>query len=373
MKIRYLFTILMHAFFMVGVSQISFFSQKNKELFELLPDNCKHDFVASESTSQCKVNDNITINCKKENGKITNIGLSLFDKNEMSLFPEDVYRFIESFFFEYLFTPDFKTFCYINKDNKVFLYFNGNSINRNSSDSYNPILHLLSNKISIKALKQDSIIYTFILSNNSDSLRLLFPANNSLIKGMDKLEMDSYLETQLKNCKPYEYDIFNQNGSSFNKNGNIYILPGTVYHKSINSNTYYLKDDNDYILLFDKDYYLETLANIFINGQKDSNKKLNINHRMYGGISSYYSVNINDFVGFFKDNQFDIYFGVENGDSNNIKATVVINNPYLNFLDLLYIETNKDDIFNKNAFNVKLYSNIPSDNIKDLYGIYQDN
>ena len=104
----------------------------------------------------------------------------------------------------------------------------------------------------------------------------------------------------------------------------------------------------------------------------EANKKiqLNIIHKIYGDEKYNYKVNLNDFISFFS-NEFELYFGIEEKTDENMSGTLIIFNRKLNFVNLLYVNTNKNSLFSENpSINAKLYTNIPSDNIKNLFADY---
>ena len=54
-----------------------------------------------------------------------------------------------------------------------------------------------------------------------------------------------------------------------------------------------------------------------------------------------------------------------------MSGTLIIFNRKLNFVNLLYVNTNKNTLFGDiPIINAKLYTNIPSDNIKNLFADY---
>ena len=64
---------------------------------------------------------------------------------------------------------------------------------------------------------------------------------------------------------------------------------------------------------------------------------------------------------------------MEDTTKSSLKATVIAYNRNLNFIHLLAINTSFNELFKSNGqFNITLFTNIPTDNIKNLFGTYVD-
>jgi hypothetical protein len=204
-------------------------------------------------------------------------------------------------------------------------------------------------------------------------ITIIFPATNTVISGMDKKEYGEQVMASLKTIKNYANFIPKTPIKDQFKTykDDIKVSVGNSYFKSITSTKYYKVTDDVVQPLFSREYPLESFCNIFLMPM-EANKKiqLNITHKIYGDEKFDYKVNLNDFVSFFSS-EFEFYFGIEEKTDEHMSGTLIIFNRRLNFVNLLYVDTNKNTIFGENpSVNAKLYTNIPSDNIKNLFADY---
>lgn len=354
-------------------AQDKFASSKIHELYDLLPKNCKESISYHDSFT-CHANgSNLRIKVIRKNGKILHLGIDLFGKDNIGYFPDCIFHFVERYFLELLITEDMELFNKQSSDQKIVLMFNGQEVSKSKFGSVENI-HLLLKRELQKKISCDSLNYKLLLSDGFNELKLIFPANNNIVSGMDKLELDKNLEMNLKSFISTDKATVVENSTKdFDQFHEYFISKGESYYKTITSSTYYRKVDNEYLLLYDKKYLAASLSNMFIMGHYIPQKQINIKHIQYGKETSIYSLYLNDFVNFFKQDKCKLYVGIEKENENSVQATLVVYNPLLNFVNIVYINTPINDLFDASQkINVKMYSNIPSDNIKDLYGIFTD-
>lgn len=346
------------------------------EVYQLLPANCK--IAIEEKKSMCKYSyqgDSLQINFDYNENYLTSAGLQVFNSQDKKHFPPVVYNFVEMFFLKYFLTDDQKAFFAANDENRIKLYMNGSELLYNSFINKPLILDVLINSVNkSSSFKED--MYQFHFNKSNFDLSFSFPANNLLIHSMDKKEADLFLAQSLKYFDPGQKftPLFDTLNLTKGPNG-VFFSNERILHKGV-SNQYFLrKADDGYSPIFEKAFYCESLQNEFLVGFADNQKKLNINHQQYGHENDNYALTLKDFLQYFRqDNDTDLYFGIESDDEKMLVASLFIKHKYLNSLTILTVMTNTSDMFYPEAtYNCKLYSNIPGDNIKDLFGIYDDN
>jgi len=355
-------------------AQNNFASVRLHKLYDLLPQTCKNEVGKSELIN-CHVGGNaLTLKVINDNGQINHVGLKIFDKQENGFYPEVVFNFIECYLLEMMLTDDLRSFYKRTDEQKIIILLNGKEITKSLSSNRQNILFVLNHQ-NKKRIDKDSLNYAVSISDEINQLQMVFPVNNNLICGMDKQELDKTLEQNLRKFKSNSNtsELINQD-QSFEPIKEIFKLRGDSYFKSITSDKYYIKYENEFRWLYDKKYPAESLANTFMNGHFEPDKKIVVNHHQYGKEISRYDLNLNDFIAFFKTEKCKIYFGIEDESADKLQATMVIYNSYLNFINIVYINTTADVLFDpKQSIDIKLYSNIPSDNIKNLFGVYDEN
>lgn len=357
-------------------SQILFSSKKVRAVFELLPPACKKAAELKQSACVWQYqDDSLQVNFSYHQNYLRGVGLYIFANEDKKHFPSAVYNFVEMFFLRYFLNDDQEASFTANEEDKIKLYINGTQLLYNSFIDKSLILSALINPSSKSSSFKDNS-YQFSFSKSNYDLTLIFPANNLLIMMMDKKEADIALARSLKNFDPGQAltPLFDTLNMIKNPKG-IFCSNERILHTGI-SNQYFLrKTDEGYSPVFEESLYIESLQNEFLVGFGDSRKKLNINHQQYGHENDNYTLPLNNFLQYNRQgNDTDFYFGIESDDEKMLVASLFIKHKYHNSLTILTVVTNTCDIFDREAiYNCKLYTNIPGDNIKDLFGIYDEN
>lgn len=352
-------------------AQGNFMSLQLNKLYNLLPENCKKE-IGILGTCHCISGGNdIQVNSTAIGGVIDHLGLKLFDNNESDFYQKAVTQFVERYFLEMIITDNISEFYKRRKEQNITLLYNGRSIEKFFLGYQKNVLSVLKNPTS-KRIEKDSLNYAVSISEGMNHVRLSFPANNCLVKGMDKKELDNELEKDLRNYRSViDTTVLVNQSQNFIPSKGYNTLKGSAYYKSITSDTYYTMQDKGYGLIYDKRFLAESLVNVLLDGTILPEKKITISHHQYADEISSYSLFLKDYIGFFKNRNYKLYIGIENNSVDKLQATMVIYNTYLNFVNIVYIDTTEDSLFNpENTISLKLYSNIPCDNIKDLFGTY---
>lgn len=374
MSLKYCLLILLFPLFLSA--QTAFESKKLELIYSLLPKECNKNEVNRNLPFTIKINNRIVNIGLFYNGtnNVSHIGIKLFDSIENLIFPNPIFTFLERTLLEYLLIPDKKAVLKEILEDKLKIYFNDNEFGTFLFSDFSQILNILNNPFDFKIAK-DSLRYTTVFGNkNGEKLQISFPAINTLITGMDKSELDQQLTENLLHYKAS--DLFSdsiQINSLEKYKGKIYVLRAKTYFQGITSDTYYINNENKFSIVFDMNYCAESFANAFL--KKSSilkNKKLIITHRLYGNKTQQFTLNLNDFVDYFS-RDYELFFGIEDSSVTNLTATLIMNNTYLNFNNLLAIKTSYEELFNpEKAITATLYSNVPTDNIKSLFGYTVD-
>ncbi|MGZ2371729.1 hypothetical protein ACXR6G_18265 [Ancylomarina sp. YFZ004] len=353
-------------------------SAKLNEVFSMLPLECKNQVnSASNNNVKCNIRgDEVELKVLFNNtGQLTHIGLNLFSFNEKLIFSPEVLSFMERSMLEYLLLGDVSFIKKKISEDKIELRLNNNSLGEPGFKTLKNTIPILCGPYDF-AIKYDGINYSAIFRQGLNEFVMKFPANNNVITGMDKKEYGEQISSLLMNYKPnYKLPNLDIEASSLVKyKDSIKVSIGDSYFKAITSNKYYEIDTTqDIQLVFSDQYPLESFSNIFLV-PFDSNKNidLKIKHKIYGDEVLEYEMPLVNFLLFFEE-EFYYYFGVEDSDDETLVGTLIMHNKGLNFINLLSVETVKNDLFGEHPIiNASFYTNIPSDNIKNLFSEYDN-
>jgi hypothetical protein len=206
-----------------------------------------------------------------------------------------------------------------------------------------------------------------------NSFRLLFPARNTLIMGMDKKELDQVVAESLAEYRKKSTD------NLCSPKDNLPAIPLDVntsvikeFFPGISTKRYYERNEaGKSIPVFSPEHPKESLANLFLLEMPgEAKRQVAITHIVYGMEKMEYTVNLSDLQDYFRDS-YEWYFGIEDTNAGIISGTVIIYNAGRHFIHLLYVKiTEKSLLIPSVPIQAILYTNIPTDNIKNLFAEY---
>ena len=148
----------------------------------------------------------------------------------------------------------------------------------------------------------------------------------------------------------------------------IYIVRGDSFQiKSLRSDFYVRKKGNDWELLNDSRYPLETMVNLLLNRIENNKHKLSVRHHMYGGKKPKISIpmqNLHDLLA----RNMQLYCSVTYIDKEEIRAVLVFHQERVNFIHMLELKISTKLLFDETSTLVgDLYTNIPQSNINSIF------
>jgi hypothetical protein len=354
-------------------AQDAFASNRLNELFALLPLECKNALSRStESKCLCAVKGN-TLPIKaafNSHGQLTHLGLDMFSFDANLIYPNTVLSFIERSFLEYFVWNDAGIIERKNKEDKIVLFTNGKQFNTPGAEKLAAMLPVLLSDVKELDIMQDSLYYQATIKSPKGKASLLFAANYQVVSGMDKREYAHQLVQALKGYTAKNNIPIAVNAVKLKPyQDNLYVNIGKSYFKTISSNTYFNCLGNNCQPVFNAQYPLESFTNAFLTVEEyNRNIRLSIEQKIYGNEKENYTVNLADFVAYF-NNDYELYFGLENNNEKLLDGTLIIFNRQLNFINLLYVSSDPKEFFKEGprTLNAKFYTNIPADNIKNLF------
>ncbi|MDR0872852.1 MAG: hypothetical protein LBN27_05210 [Prevotellaceae bacterium] len=219
-------------------------------------------------------------------------------------------------------------------------------------------------------MTKDSLTWTSSWQSGNSSFALRFPANDDLISGMDKKEVEIALAQQLQNfqcTRNTARPVAGNLGELQQLNRSNYVLRGEeLFVKAMNSNVYFQ-------VLYDRNYPEESIANLFNYPDRQRAKGLDLQIRQvaYGGEALTYKIKLSDFQCFIGDD-YEIFTGIEKCTDTIAEFSVIYKSKWYNHYHLLYITTTPQNLFDKTEpLKAVLYTFIPNHNIKNLYKEYR--
>lgn len=346
-------------------------------IYELLKNKC--DIPNKSESFYCdKINQSLKVKYNVE-GKIHHLGIALFNDDFINYFGETICNFHERLFLELCLLPDIEINKHC-KEHNLFLSvekLTGNNIL--AKKDIEKTINFIREDNTRYILVKDSLYCSSTWENDTKKIELFFPSTFSLISGMDKKEADDLFEKELKNLTfpGYATEVLlveKQDLHPIRKD--VLVKYGkTIFIKEMTSNLYFThKKGEGYSLIYDQKYPVESLSNMIIYPDKNTQKlSVKVKHNAYGGEIKEYNANFFDFL-MFLDCDYNTYIGIEKATKESLNFTIIFQNKYYNCHHLLYIETSPDIIFNgEKHLTGTLYTYIPNHNIKDLHKKYVNN
>ena len=362
----------------VVCAQNVFESSQLNEIYARLPIECKNVLLnSSDNTCKCEINNN-KVDVKvifNASGKVSHVGINLFEINTNLIYSSSVLFFLERTFLDQLLINNTNLIARKSKENGIDIAFNYEPFGKGNFTNINNILGVLSGNFDF-GINEENKKYTALFYNGFNQLSISYPANYNIVSGMDKKEYGEHIAAELQSFKRIKATDNSERITQLKKyKTDLYVSIGDSYFKSITSSKYY-EAINDSLaqIIFTNKFLLESFANMFLAPfESNENKKIDITHKVYGTDILNYQLNIADFIDYF-DKEFKLYFGIESANPDKLAGTLIMFNKDLNFINLLHIQTNDSTLFN-NSYPIKarLFTNIPSDNIKNLFSEYDEN
>ncbi len=358
-------------------AQVQFGFKNIALIYNKLPKECVAKIekrTQEKDTLNC-----VTINDKKiglsvhrnKYNEIDHIGINLFTDSLKNEFGFHLCNFIERTLLLYLLQDNISEINRYNKEEKIGIFINDFPPGKGKFNDVKQIIPFLG--LSNFNINRDSLHYTVKFSENKNVFLMLFPANHSLIRGKDKKELDQELADILCNVQPAKLKYTPPAKSELIIfKDNILLKKGKEFSKHVSSDRFYVMKNKKIQAFADKKYISASFSNMFlVFNPKWQNKAINIRHKIYGNEFKNYALTLGEFLTYAKD--FELYFGQEASTVEQLKATLFLYDKELNYLNILEITTSPQDLFDTNkSLNALLFSNIPMDNIENLYKVSEN-
>ena len=188
----------------------------------------------------------------------------------------------------------------------------------------------------------------------------------------DKAEADQMIyemltsETQTENWHPGLIILSSQLKETVEKG--VFVVSGDTFQiKSLRSDYYVNKKEDMWTPINDRSYPMETMVNLLRNRINDNQHVLEIRHHQYGGKNPSISLPMQNLFDLLARNT-ELYCSVTFIDKHEIRAILVFHQQKMNFIHMLELKADTRKLFDpKSTFYGDFYTNIPQNNVKDIF------
>lgn len=353
----FIFILISANVFSSGVNaQLKFNSEVVKQIFQMIPEAQKSEIERKSTSNQGTHYLEANLSGEKRTviyrynkyNELEHIGLYLVNANQNTKSISEVFDYVERAFLVSFLLKEKSLLNQEIREKKIEVLYNGGSLNRQNTLSVLPKISINQNTaLSIKT--NPKFFHLEWMLENSNTLSVKIPNNYSLITGKTKDELERDLLREIKSSKGGNVIRMKPSKNELKPiSQNIYLLQGEIYSTTpeLSSSKYFMINDSIYPV-FNIKYYKESVRNLFLN-LVSTTLHLSMTQKLYGGNDEKLKPNVNTFLSRFNEDH-DLYFGWQNDDKDNLKASVFISNKIYNYNHLLVITTNTKTIFRKNG------------------------
>lgn len=367
---RYTLSLLLFVITVTAAAQVKYASNSIEKTFDRLPSSCRTKLLERQDCNLIQSGAEFNIACKIYDGQIVKLGLKIFEDSIINNYNSSVCSFIEGELLKFI-LDDVKAREARRKEDQVYLFYS--NLLQESALLKNPqLIGSVTSNINGVAINMKNNQYQILIANaNGERLMMKFPAINSLISGMDKKELEEYL---FKTLTIENNSLLNHSdnylGGNLHTEGELLVSEGGNYMlNEFSSQKFFIRIKDSLKLVFTPQYVKESFSNLFLTGGSNNQTvALKIKLKGYGNEDKLLTIPLDKFISNF-DNQYELYFGIEDSLANKLRGSLIIFNPALNYIHLCDIQTDTDTMFaNHPSIKVVMYPFIPTHNIKNLFG-----
>ena len=148
----------------------------------------------------------------------------------------------------------------------------------------------------------------------------------------------------------------------------IFIVRGDSFQiKSLRSDFYVMKKNDNWVPVNDGRYPMETMVNLLLNRITENLHVLKIRHHQYGGKKPTITLPMQNFFDLLARNMM-LYCSVTFIDEHEIRAILVLHQQKLNMIHMLEMKVNTQKLFEANStITGEFYTNIPNNNVNNIF------
>lgn len=148
----------------------------------------------------------------------------------------------------------------------------------------------------------------------------------------------------------------------------VYILQGDSFQvKSLRSDIYLRKIDDQWRPIFDSRYPMESLVNLLMNRVRDNRHQLTLHHHQYGGEVPTIVMAMQTFFDVL-GRHMDTYCSVTSLNAEEVCAVLVMHQRRLNYIHMLELRIKLSQLFEPEGMvSAELYTNIPQGNVLNVF------
>ena len=215
--------------------------------------------------------------------------------------------------------------------------------------------------------------YTLEWKDKGTSLTFSFPGKYQLIVGENLPQAEEHLPGDVAHATCHGHTGVNASEMTETSMKDYYVKKGAWFQaETLNANTFYKKAGNSFIPVVDADFIKESVADIFLCPEAAEHFTADITMLGYGYKETRFTVPLHQWIDYCQQKGCNIFCGIEEVNTQEVRATVLAVNQMLNFNHLLTVTVPLTAIDQgSGTIKAKLNAFIPTHNIINLDAKYK--
>lgn len=306
---------------------------------------------------------------ERQGNVITQIGVRLFSANMRKDLDDIVCDRIERLFLELALSSSVQKQKSLLKEYGVSLLYNGFMLGTTQFSSLNQTLDIITDNATYSLHTERGKITLRIKS--SDAVVITMPTDREFLFAYDKKEHEDLLREELSTWnKRYIRSFEMPTLADLEKTDDgCYVLSGEAYMiDSLKNDTYYSVNGNSVGILFDRNYPLKSLQNVFLGCVATEYVDLNVRYHSYDRKEEYCSMSLGNFFGYMQAQGLVFYSSAYTVRNDEVNCILLMHHPLYDYIHMLIVH-HDSALFDKKKVVLEgdFYTFIPQHNIKSLF------
>lgn len=235
-------------------------------------------------------------------------------------------------------------------------------------------LAFICDSTTLRIATQDKRHYIRLDNQGAEFFEMSVPQSYELLTGKNKKELENDFIQEITDF--IEPTTFSSDSSEFVLTDSLsfYTESGQSFHiPEIAFRRYYRKSEQGYTLLVDPAFPEESVYNLFLSDRTPGQYTLKLKLRKYGFKKDSFEIDLKKWIRFCEQTGCECYAGIEQIKNGEIYAAIFAVNTIMQYNHVLYVTLPQELLVQpKGVITGELHVYIPTDNIQELIGEYQE-
>lgn len=235
-------------------------------------------------------------------------------------------------------------------------------------------LSFINDSTTLQIKTQNKRHYIRLDNQRAEFFEMSAPQSYELLAGKNKKELENDFIIEITDFTEPAISLPDSSDLELTDSLSLYTESGQSFHiPEIAFKRYYRKSQQGYSLLADPAFPEESVYNLFLSDQTPGQYTLQLKLRKYGFKKESFEVFLKKWIHFCENTGCECYIGIEKIERGKIHAAIFVVNTIMQYNHVLYVTIPQELLAQQEGIITgELHVYIPTDNIKELIGEYQE-